>query len=299
VPYDSIADLPSNIRKLGSNDQRRWMHIWNDSYQRCLKQGRSAKSCESFAFANANGVVLKGEDEDVFDDEGIDMDEDALLDALGNLSEEEVRKAVLTAKKRGNLDDSDFAYIDSKGGRHLPMYDESHVRSALGSYGSQQKFESAAARRAAAKKLLARARKFGIEVKDSWALSAGGDGVSKSETGFFVTISKADVQHGVIYGVVNVANLVDHQQDFTSPEELQKACWGFMEAIQKGELDGSPVDDTHQFGDIPGTVVECWIDDDENWRIGYKPDDIEIAKAAARGDYVGWSMFGLAERVAV
>jgi hypothetical protein len=117
--------------------------------------------------------------------------------------------------------------------------------------------------------------------------------------GLFVKISKADAIKGVIYGVVNASNLLDHQGDFTTPEELQSACWGFMAALQKGEIDGSPVDDTHQFGDIPGLVVECWIDDDTNWRIGFKPDNIEFAKAAARGEYVGWSMSGEANRVEV
>jgi len=117
--------------------------------------------------------------------------------------------------------------------------------------------------------------------------------------GLFVKISKADAIKGVIYGVVNASNLIDHEGDFTTPDELEKACWGFMADLQTGAIAGSPVDDTHKFGDIPGKVVECWIDDETNWRIGFKPDDIEIAKAAARGDYVGWSMFGEGNRVKV
>ncbi|GAC1648710.1 MAG: hypothetical protein NVS4B6_23640 [Mycobacterium sp.] len=115
--------------------------------------------------------------------------------------------------------------------------------------------------------------------------------------GLFVKISKADAIKGVIYGVVNASNLIDHEGDFTTPDELQKAAWGFMTSLQKGQIKGSPVDDSHKFGDIPGLIVECWVDDDANWRIGFKPDDIEIAKAAARGDYTGWSMFGEANRV--
>jgi hypothetical protein len=117
--------------------------------------------------------------------------------------------------------------------------------------------------------------------------------------GLFVKINKADAIKGVIYGVVNAANLIDHEGDETTPEELEKACWGFMAALQKGEIKGSPVNDTHKFGDIPGLIVECWIDGDQNWRIGYKPDDIEIAKAAARGEYVGWSMEGFGNRIEV
>jgi hypothetical protein len=39
--------------------------------------------------------------------------------------------AELTTKGRGKLRSSQFAYVDSNGGEHLPIHDESHVRNAI------------------------------------------------------------------------------------------------------------------------------------------------------------------------
>lgn len=75
-------------------------------------------------------------------------------------------KKKLTAADRHSLNDSDFAYIDSKGGRHLPVNDAGHVRSALGRF-NQQHFESDEAKRRAARKVVAAAKRFGVPVSDS------------------------------------------------------------------------------------------------------------------------------------
>lgn len=77
----------------------------------------------------------------------------------------EVAKGELSTEERGNLDASDFAYVDSEGGRHLPIHDEDHVRSALGRFGQTQ-FESDSARKAAARKVLAKAKELGIDVDE-------------------------------------------------------------------------------------------------------------------------------------
>jgi cation transport regulator ChaB len=61
MPYKSVDELPDNIKKLAAKDQRRWMQVWNSAYARCSSGGKDAKSCESSAFAQANGVVLGGE----------------------------------------------------------------------------------------------------------------------------------------------------------------------------------------------------------------------------------------------
>lgn len=73
--------------------------------------------------------------------------------------------AELDADARKALNDSDFAYIDSKGGRHLPVHDKGHVHAALGRFKTQQ-FESSAAKRKAARKILSRAKSMGMEVAD-------------------------------------------------------------------------------------------------------------------------------------
>ena len=71
--------------------------------------------------------------------------------------------AELSATSRARLPKGQFAYVDSKGEGHLPIEDESHVRNAMARW-NQTDFESAAARERARKKILAAAKKYGIEV---------------------------------------------------------------------------------------------------------------------------------------
>jgi class 3 adenylate cyclase len=67
----------------------------------------------------------------------------------------------LGAKERAQLPDSAFAYIDSHGGRRLPIHDASHVRNALSRF-NQVAFEDEAARDRARSRLLRAAQKHGI-----------------------------------------------------------------------------------------------------------------------------------------
>lgn len=69
--------------------------------------------------------------------------------------------ALLDAKARARLRDSEFAYIDSKGRRRLPINDASHVRNALARF-DQTAFEDDAAREQARQRLLRAAKKYGI-----------------------------------------------------------------------------------------------------------------------------------------
>lgn len=73
--------------------------------------------------------------------------------------------AELTEKQRDRLDKSDFAYVDKNGGEHLPIHDEAHVRNAMARF-NQTDFESKAAKERAAHKILAAARRYGIEVSE-------------------------------------------------------------------------------------------------------------------------------------
>jgi hypothetical protein len=73
--------------------------------------------------------------------------------------------AELSTKKRERLSKSQFAYVDSDGGEHLPIHDESHVRNAISRF-SQTHFESKAAKERARKKVLRAAERFGVEVSD-------------------------------------------------------------------------------------------------------------------------------------
>jgi len=73
--------------------------------------------------------------------------------------------AELDTKARDKLRSSQFAYVDSKGGEHLPINDEEHIRNAMARF-NQTDFESATAKERARRKIVAAARKHDIEVSD-------------------------------------------------------------------------------------------------------------------------------------
>jgi hypothetical protein len=73
--------------------------------------------------------------------------------------------ADLDTKARDKLRSSQFAYVDSKGGEHLPINDESHVRNAIARF-NQTEFESQAAKERARKKILSAAKKHDIDVDE-------------------------------------------------------------------------------------------------------------------------------------
>jgi hypothetical protein len=71
--------------------------------------------------------------------------------------------AELDTKDRERLPDSDFAYIDRSGERHLPIHDESHVRNAIARW-NRTDFESKTAKEEARRKIVAAAKKHDIEI---------------------------------------------------------------------------------------------------------------------------------------
>jgi hypothetical protein len=71
--------------------------------------------------------------------------------------------AELDAARRNRLHDKSFAYIDKEGERHLPINDENHVRNAISRF-DQTDFEDPNAKHAAARKIVAAAKRHDIEV---------------------------------------------------------------------------------------------------------------------------------------
>ena len=69
----------------------------------------------------------------------------------------------LDTTDREKLDKRTFAYVDSKGEGHLPLNDESHVRNAMARW-NQTNFESASAKEDARLKIVAAAKRHGIEI---------------------------------------------------------------------------------------------------------------------------------------
>ena len=81
--------------------------------------------------------------------------------------------ARLTTTQRDRLEKRDFAYVDKEGGEHLPIHDEEHVRNALSRW-NQTHFESKTAKTEARRKILAAAKRFGIEVSEDDKVGRGG-----------------------------------------------------------------------------------------------------------------------------
>jgi hypothetical protein len=71
----------------------------------------------------------------------------------------------LNTESRDKLRKDQFAYVDSKGGEHLPIHDDEHIRNAMARF-NQTDFESTAAKERARKKILAAAKRHDIEVSD-------------------------------------------------------------------------------------------------------------------------------------
>lgn len=69
MPYSDVSQLPANVKKLSSTQQRQWMHVWNDAYSACLNGDEFSKAadCEGIAFRKANGVVKATEEPVPFD----------------------------------------------------------------------------------------------------------------------------------------------------------------------------------------------------------------------------------------
>lgn len=65
--------------------------------------------------------------------------------------------------QRAGISRSSFAYVDSDGGKHLPIHDAAHVRNALARF-NQTHFENDGAKKRAYRKILAAARRFGVDV---------------------------------------------------------------------------------------------------------------------------------------
>ena len=73
--------------------------------------------------------------------------------------------AELDTQARDKLSKREFAYVDSKGGEHLPINDEEHIRNAMARF-NQTDFESKTAKEEARKKILSAAKRHDIEVSD-------------------------------------------------------------------------------------------------------------------------------------
>jgi hypothetical protein len=71
----------------------------------------------------------------------------------------------LKEKQRKAMNKDVFAYVDATGEGHLPLNDDSHVRNAMARW-NQTGFSSASAKESARRKIVAAAKKHGIEISE-------------------------------------------------------------------------------------------------------------------------------------
>lgn len=73
--------------------------------------------------------------------------------------------AKLSEKQRDKMPKGEFAYVDKNGEGHLPINDEEHVRNAISRF-SRTHFDNEKDKEEARRKILAAAKKHGIDISD-------------------------------------------------------------------------------------------------------------------------------------
>jgi hypothetical protein len=89
--------------------------------------------------------------------------------------------AELDTEDREKLDKRQFAYVDKNGEGHLPLNDESHVRNAMARW-NQTAFETASDKEAARKKIVAAAKRHGIEIAEDDKIAHSSSGLRAAST---------------------------------------------------------------------------------------------------------------------
>ena len=111
-------------------------------------------------------------------------------------------------------------------------------------------------------------------------------------------ILKSLSKDGVAYGIVYSPYEVDTQGDWTTPEEIKKAAWRFMQNKHTANIDKE-----HSFMTEKAFVCESWIvksNDDifpnqmGAWAVGIKIDDESLKELIEKGEITGLSMAGVA-----
>jgi len=218
-----------------------------------------------------------------------------LEEMFGEKAQAMVEKAKLTTAARNKLPRSAFAFVDSKGVGHFPIHDKAHVRNALARV-SQSPFGARAL-----PKIRAAAKKFGI-----------GEPAKKEQTGeefsFEVEIHKADIDRGLIYGVVYEPFKRDSHGDHTSPEEIERAAHGFL---PNSLTNVDHKDDSPEVEVVESFIAPCdfaykangakSMDTDKvlkgAWVLVTKVHDDKLLESIRSGERTGYSLEGTAQKL--
>lgn len=107
------------------------------------------------------------------------------------------------------------------------------------------------------------------------------------------------MKEGIVYGIVYPVNEVDADGDYALPEEVQKACWRFMEDFQKfnymhaddlSARDVALVECACSLADVPNLGIKKG-----DWYIAVKVYNLDIKKKIESGEISGFSMEGSAQ----
>jgi len=60
MPFASVSDIPGHVKKYPAKTQRQWMHVFNSTYRKILKETGKASEAERRAFMAANSVLKRG-----------------------------------------------------------------------------------------------------------------------------------------------------------------------------------------------------------------------------------------------
>jgi len=58
MPFNSVSELPPNIKKLSTKKQRQFMKVFNSAFKRAKNDGLGKKGADKAAFRQANSVVF-------------------------------------------------------------------------------------------------------------------------------------------------------------------------------------------------------------------------------------------------
>lgn len=172
--------------------------------------------------------------------------------------------ATLTSKDRNDLSDSDFAYVDSEGTGHLPIEDEAHVKAALSRF-NQTSFDSDASKKATAKKILAKAKSYGIDVSDDSAVAqAARDAKPEGEERDAPTYEDDSVMWALSQAKQAIAHAKTQQladpdngsdpDDAAVMAQIEAADAAIEKAISAQSVDGHPDKSEKKAAKLPATA---------------------------------------------
>ena len=115
------------------------------------------------------------------------------------------------------------------------------------------------------------------------------------------SFSKIDEDERVVGGIIYAPNTIDAQNDWTTPEEITKAMYGFMEnSLMVKVMHGGPQRNI--------SILECFQAEEDtrkgdnvvpagSWWMSFRVNEDEIWNGIKAGTYTGFSFSGLAKEV--